>query len=200
MSMRLTLLASAAYLASVCASAPAWAIPVELSFTANFPAGSPQTTVTGDFSYNAASVTSPITSLTSVNMTIAGHAYTLGELGFETIGSGELIGTTGPPAGLGSAGVGFNSFFFEYFPSTGTPADNLFFYGTSSDTTGSLSVVSSYSQFSVTAVAAVPEPASWVLFLTALFGAGVFAHCAPRLGRVFEKRRHRSVVGVVSAL
>lgn len=74
----------------------------------------PQTTVTGQFIYKAPTLTSDITSLTSVDLTIGGHAYTLGELGF----SGSLfpgtgtIGTIDP--GLGIVDFGKDTFSLSF--------------------------------------------------------------------------------------
>ena len=62
---------------------PAHAIAITVSFQASpFQAGAPTDPVVGSIVYDAASTTSTINSLTSINLTTAGHTYTLGEVGF----------------------------------------------------------------------------------------------------------------------
>jgi hypothetical protein len=43
-------------------------------------------------SYDALDINSPITSLNSVNLTISGYSYTLGELDFASFGTNSIIG------------------------------------------------------------------------------------------------------------
>lgn len=66
MNKRMSMLLVAA-LAAMGFAAPAHAITVQLDFTANFSASAPQTTVAGQLIYEAPSLTSEITSLTSVD-------------------------------------------------------------------------------------------------------------------------------------
>jgi hypothetical protein len=61
MSIRTLILAGVAVCMGMGAAVPAQAITVELDFTANFSASAPQTTVTGQFIYEAPTLTSDIT-------------------------------------------------------------------------------------------------------------------------------------------
>lgn len=166
MNIRLAV-AAAAMAIGVCFAAPAQEITIELDVTAEFGPDSPDASVTGQFIFEAPSLTSEITSLTSVNLTISGHTYTLGELGFagSFFPGRETIGTTDP--GLGIADFGKDTFFLTYDLASSAPIG--FAYGTSSPP--GISSLESFSQFSLTAV---PEPATWVLlltgFLTSAFG------------------------------
>jgi hypothetical protein len=128
MNIRVALLASAAIGVFLSFGSAARAITVELDFSANFPAGSPDATLTGQFVYQAASVTSPVDSLTWVDLTIAGHTYTLAELGSKTLDQYNLIGSTS--AGLGRVTAGDDSFYVQYDRNTGTPV--AFLYSASS--------------------------------------------------------------------
>jgi hypothetical protein len=80
---RLGFLLFAVSLLSAIPVTPASAIPITVSFTATgFNVGAPTDPVTGSIGYDAASTTAPPNSLTSINLTIAGHAYSLAEVGF----------------------------------------------------------------------------------------------------------------------
>jgi hypothetical protein len=163
-------------------AAPARAITVELDFTAvDFPPGSPNTSLTGRFTYQAASLTSPLTSLTSVDLTIDGHAYTLGEVGAVSGPDDQLIGTT--IEGVGTVESGVNSFAFSYTLSTGSPNEQPFDYGAVSNP--DIAETFTYSQFSVRSVSsmAAPEPATWSLLLIGFLGAGGLA-VRRRLSRI----------------
>jgi hypothetical protein len=97
MAGRLVTLIFTISLLSVCPLTPAGAIQIRVSFTAvsftefeeALPA--PMDPVTGSIVYDAASTTSNINSLTSINLTIAGHTYQLSEVGFRSDGSNQSI-------------------------------------------------------------------------------------------------------------
>jgi hypothetical protein len=155
-------------------AAPARAITVELDFTAvDFPPASPNASISGRFTYEAASLTSPATSLTSVDLTISGHTYTLGEVGVALFGDTEVIGST--IEGVGGLQSGVNTFALSYIPSTGIPDYHPFQYSAVSDP--DISEGLRYSQFSIRSVssAAAPEPATWSLLLIGFLGAGGLA-------------------------
>ncbi len=72
----------------------AQAIPIELSFNFDMPAAAPADPWTGTIIYDAASTIDPILSLISINMTVQGHIYTLGEIGFSNQVTFSRIGAT----------------------------------------------------------------------------------------------------------
>jgi len=82
--------------ALVVVSTAAAAIPVTMTFTASgFVTGAPQDQVSGSVTWEAAGFPGTITALTGINLTIAGHVYTLGEIGFvDPVGPFKLIGGT----------------------------------------------------------------------------------------------------------
>ena len=88
MAGRLIALIFAISLLSVSPLTPAGAIPITVSFTAasfielEEAVAAPMDPVTGSIVYDAASTTSNINSLTSINLTITGHTYLLSEVGF----------------------------------------------------------------------------------------------------------------------
>jgi len=144
---------------------PASAIPITVSFTASgFQDGAPTDPVTGSIVYDAASTTAPPNSLTSIDLTIAGHTYSLDEVGFSV---GTIIGST--LDGVGVVIGDLNTFFIEWTASSITPLE--FAYGCETGCTRGFTT-STFTQFSVTAPAAVPEPSS----LTLLLG-GVLVFC-----------------------
>jgi len=131
----------------------------------------PDPTVTGSAVFESASINSPIQSVTSINLTIAGHTYILAEVGSDVLGGSNLIG--GLIDGVDTVSANTNDFILEWAYSTNTP--DRFIYATASSTV----FTSRTSTFSITPVqAAVPEPAT-----LALFSLGAVVMC---LG----KRRH----------
>jgi hypothetical protein len=131
----------------------AQAATFDLSFSANNFIGGPDSTVSGTFSYDAPDTNSPITSLNSVNLTISGYSYTLGELGFESFGT--LLAIGGAKNSVGGMSSSTNDFFILFNPTTQSPAD--IFYATS----GSDGIYDGkFTAFNITPAAAtsVPEP------------------------------------------
>jgi len=86
------------------------ALPFMLTFTASsfepvFDNSPPSDPISGSLVFQAQSLTGPITGVDSINLTIAGHTYTVGEIGFDGSGGANLVG--GLPSGangVGSAG------------------------------------------------------------------------------------------------
>ena len=163
---------------------PLQAGTIEVSFTAsNFPSyfdpyssnyqAAPDDPITGSISYEAASLTAPIESLLSVDLTIAGHSYVIDEIGFARLEPyGMVIGglSTGGPTQI-SADAG-NDFwvYWKVYPD-GAIEPMSFSYSTALPKgvwyASNLSVsVSSSSQ--------VPEYGSSLLFM----GIGLIPVCA----------------------
>jgi len=134
-------------------------MPILVSFTvAGFGVGAPQDPISGSIAYDAATATSNINSLTSINLTIAGHVYTVGEIGFISTGFfQEIGGTVNTVSGLSAFA---DDFFLGWNEATLTPFD--FIYGTSNSYLYDQSSVG-FQQFSVTAT---PEPATLPVMLT----------------------------------
>jgi hypothetical protein len=154
---------------------PASAIPITVSFTASgFQAGAPADPVTGSIVYDAASTTAPPDSLTSIDLTIAGHAYSLAEVAFSSF-SDTIIGSTtaGFPVVIGD----INSFFIDWIASSITPVE--FAYGCETGCSRAFTTFT-FTQFSVTAAAAVPEPSSLTLLLAGVLGCCVSLHLVRR--------------------
>lgn len=135
----------------------------------------PTDPVVGSIVYDAASITSNINSLTSVNLTIAGHTYTVGELSFANSSPPSsplaVIGTPNPFANSGdccAAVNGTDTFFFTWFQATLIPS--MFIYAAAS--VPGIWDSSNFTQFSVTA-AAVPEPSSLPLLLASAISLGI---------------------------
>jgi hypothetical protein len=187
MAGRLITLIFAISLLSVCPLTPAGAIPITVSFTAvsfielEEASAAPMDPVTGSIVYDAASTTSNINSLTSINLTITGHTYLLSEVGFiSPFGSDQLIG--GLLNTVPRIDVFTNDFSMRWNETTLVPFD--FTYATTAtSTSGGIFRSATFTQFSVTAAAAVPEPSSF-----ALLAAGVAVLCV-----VLPFARRRSI-------
>jgi len=148
-------------------SSTAVAIPITVSFTAiGFNNTAPDDPVSGSIVYEAASTTSTIDSLISISLTIAGHVYTLGEIGFDTIsGDGLLIG--GLVTAIDDISHLSDDFILRWNRETLAPAD---FHYTVAGVPGILLTVD-FSSFSVTG-GTIPEPGTVTLFGLGLLGLG----------------------------
>ncbi len=139
----------------------AHALAFQMEFTAtNFSGGAPVDPVSGSITYEAASDTAVVVSFISVDLTIAGHVYTISELGFQflattnfTIG-GSASGVSGIPGNTDDFRIGWD-------PTAPTPS--LFQYTTLD--TGPLFESVTFEEFSITPA---PEPSTLALFATGL--------------------------------
>ncbi|WP_026612152.1 PEP-CTERM sorting domain-containing protein [Methylocaldum szegediense] len=150
-------LAVAAFLAVLLPLTRAEAIPIVMNFTVAGP-------VTGTIVWDAASPTSPIDSLISIDLSIDGHDFTLDEVDFVNLGEFGLIG--GRVTGVNTISPGTNDFWIMWDVQHLTP----FEFAYTSPTLDVVSVVtkSRFDQFSVTAQQAVPEPATLTLLAAGL--------------------------------
>jgi hypothetical protein len=150
---------------------PAHAIPMQLDFTAtNFqtlgaPGGVPVSTVTGTIVYEYNPITAIIDSLTSINLTISGHTYSIGEVGFDSEPTMSNIGGTVSTV-LGIT-TGTDDFKLSFNQSSVT-ASELFYTIDAIESSYWRSIT--FSQFSISEVSAVPEPATLLLLGFGLIG------------------------------
>jgi hypothetical protein len=154
-------------------AAPAGAIPITVSFQATGFTGAgvpPASTVSGSIVYEAASTTSNINSLTSINLSIAGHVYALAELDFVSASPDQFIEalTSGTTLVTGN-----NNFELRWTASTLIPV--AFEYSS----TGAIDTYLSkdFTQFSVTSDAvSVPEPSSLSILLTGITSLSAYLY------------------------
>ncbi len=123
----------------------------------------PTTTVSGTITWEGASITDKIDQLTSLDLNILGHTYSLAEIDY-THDYSDMIYATVNDTGIAT---GSHDFWIRWDKTTTTPVD--FVYAT----TGTVGIwdSSNFTEFSITAV---PVPAAAWLFGSALIGlAGV---------------------------
>lgn len=128
----------------------------------------PQSAVSGWFRFEAASLGAEIDKVTGVNLTIGGHTYTTAEIGGEYMfgkyqfGENLLspINAVSPPA---------NDFLFEFGPSA--QSKTSFYSVAGSDYAWMTKDIT----YAVTAIPAVPEPASVLMMLAGLGVVGAVA-------------------------
>ena len=151
----------------------AHASPVTLTFTASgFGVGAPTDPVSGVIVFDAASPNDIINSIISVNLTIAGHAYGLGDTTFANLSS-TLQRFGGSPGGAAGLLNNTNDFALDYNPQTLAPSSMIYL-----TPSGGIYSTSTFSQFSVQASA--PEPTSLLLLIS---GALLISVGKLRLGR-----------------
>ncbi len=141
-------------------TAHALAFQMEFIVT-SFSLGAPP--VSGSITYEAASDTAVVDSFISVDLTIAGHVYTISELGFEEVFAENF--TIGAIVNTVSGFLQFTDDFRIAWNPTTTPipTGRLFQYNTSG--TDSLFESVTFEEFSITPA---PEPSTLALFATGL--------------------------------
>ena len=126
----------------------------------------PTDPVSGIILWEAASLNSPIISLTSIDLTIDGHAYSLTEIGFDnTCSIAICIGGDGPNLSTVDEIIGGeDDFLLAWDPSTLTALEFAYTTSTSGNELGGF-LTTTFSSFSITNV---PIPAAAWLFGSAL--------------------------------
>ena len=145
------------------------AIPITVAFTAtgfiplvgSIPA--PDDPVIGTIIYDAASISSPIDSLTSISLAISGHTYAIGDIGSFSDSGIAYIG--GLIDGVLGSGNFENDFLIVWDMTTLVPLQ--FLYATL-DSSG-IWYTLNFSQFSVT-TSLLPEPSLPALLVLGLLG------------------------------
>jgi hypothetical protein len=161
--------------------ANAGVVTLDYSFT-NFDPVAPTDPVVGIITYQAASLTSPIEQLLSISMTIAGHAYSLAEIGFQSGLIGGLVND------LFLVASGTNDFFLSFTEATSTAES--FAYATKSSSEVFLSNTPTRFNVTFSNATSVPEPDSLLLMLLGLMCAVVVStHKASRASLVRIKSR-----------
>lgn len=161
-------------LATLIALAPAArADVVTMSFSAgDFSSGSPVSSVSGQIVWTAASLSAPIDALVSIDLTVAGHAYLLSEIGFGTVPTGFLIG--GLPSGVNGISAGNDADDFLLIFDPGTSSFVQFTFAVAGGTSAIWSADSGDVSLRIEE-GTVPEPGTF-----ALVGATLLALAVPR--------------------
>ncbi len=169
-------------LSLVLGTIPAMAVPIEINFTvidfslAPDPDSSilpPTDPVRGTIIYEADSVTADIRFLTSIDLIIDGHTYSISEVGF-IVSPGSSRQTMGGVLRTGDSveliATGTNDFRLDWFRYT-TPISPFKFSYTSSAHGGFWdSNSNNFTSFSVRESSVVPEPATLLLLGSGLIG------------------------------
>ena len=155
---------------------PTQANQIEVDFRASgfVPSSAPTDPVTGTIIYEAASTTANIDSLTSINLIIDGHTYSIGELGFVSpfaVSDSAIYGTVNDFSIATTNTPGGNKDDFLLIWNKDQLVPDLFLYSSSlRDGTGASWQTNTFSDFTVTESSAVPEPATMLLLGSGLLG------------------------------
>jgi MYXO-CTERM domain-containing protein len=173
--------AAAIGLAMMGAAEEAEANLIEVTFDVPQADASWGTPIAGSFTYNADSLTDPITSIQSIDFTYKGHAFSLAELGFSN--GATKIGIGGLAAGVGGVFNSTNDFYIFWNP-TSINDTLVSFSGVAGGGGAAFRHDLTMNEFSVTDLsitsAPTPEPSSLVLAALGLLTLGMIGGRRPR--------------------
>jgi hypothetical protein len=156
---------------------PAQAIPIEIDFritgfstqfSSTPPLQPPTDLVVGTITYEAESVTADkIDSLISIDLTIAGHTYSIGDVYFISPFSPNRQKIGGIINGIDILNAGTNDFSIDWYNNTLTPLKFSYTTTLSAGIWDANAYENDFTQFSITTI---PEPATLLLLGFGLFG------------------------------
>jgi hypothetical protein len=162
-------------------SGQAVAANYKLSFVASgfTPVSAPANPVTGSITFSAASLGSPITGISALDLTIVDHKYSVSEVGYlnNYVGLFEVVG--GTIGGVETAVSGTNDFVLDIQGTTASYTDVYLGYSTIVDQTTTWATTNV-----IVDISAVPEPSTYILMLG---GAGLFC-VRKRFGQVLSRK------------
>jgi hypothetical protein len=161
-----TAIAVGAAVASI--SSPAHATVYKIEFTAsNFTGGAPYSSISGSATFEAASLTAPMTAVLGIDLTIGPKTFTLAEVGPFGNGSTLKYAIGGLAAGVTAMAPGTNDFALLWDPGRANPLGTQLTY-TVAGMSGAWS-----SFFFPATISVVPEPSAGLLMLSGLAICGL---------------------------
>jgi hypothetical protein len=128
----------------------------------------PQDPVSGSFTFTFESSLAPVTgSLTDIALNIAGHAYTLAEVGFTTDSNATSVGIGGLVNGIFQI-VSNSGDDFTFVTGLPIPSEGVFLYAVSG--TNAIFTATTVTVTTGPVAAPIPEPTTWLLLGSGLAG------------------------------